>query len=311
MREKVKGTAPRVWSVGGGKGGVGKSVIAANLSVALAQNGHRVVVLDADLGGANVHTLLGMADPRKGLADFLMKRVAALDDVRVPTPVENLWLISGARALLDMANPKYTQKEKILRHIASLDVDHVVLDIGAGSAFNTLDFFLFADRGVLVVVPDPTSIENAYHFLKAAFYRKLKRAKLSDQVREIVGRMMSEMKARGIRSPRDLIDNVALEDAAVGEILAHQASAFTPGILVNRVRTPEHRRLGEEIGVACRDYFGTEIDFLGCIDDDILVNQSIVQRRPHLEIYPGSPFGRSISSLAGGLLERSEVKNDH
>ena len=309
MSESIRRTGPRVWAVGGGKGGVGKSVIAANLGVALAQSGQDVVLFDADLGGANLHTLLGMSGPRLGLADFLSKRVASLQEVRAPSPVVGLSLISGARALHDMANPKYSQKEKILRQIARLDADHVVLDIGAGSAFNTLDFFLFADRGILVVVPDPTSIENAYHFLKAAFYRRLNRAKPGEEIREVVGRVMSEMKARGIRSPRDLIDNVADEDTVAGEFLAHQARTFRPGILVNRVSMPDHRRLGEQIGLACRDYFGTEIDFLGCVDDDILVNRSILQRKAHLELYPTSPFGRSIDTLAVGLLERSEVSD--
>ncbi len=300
-----------MWAVGGGKGGVGKSVISANLGVALARSGQRVVVFDADLGGANLHTLLGMSDPPRGLADFLSRDVATLQEVRIPTPVEGLSLISGARGSLDMANPKSTQKQKILRHIGKLDADHVVLDIGAGSAFNTLDFFLFADRGILVVVPDPTSIENAYHFVKSAFYRRLNRAKPDERVREVVGRVMSEMKARGIRSPRDLIDNVAEEDTSAGEFLANQARSFRPGILVNRVSMPDHRKLGEQIGLACRDYFGTEIDFLGCVDDDILVNRSILQRRPHLEMYPTSPFSRSVNALAGCLLDRSEVTDDH
>ncbi len=310
MSECIRGTGPRVWAVGGGKGGVGKSVISANLGVALARLDQRVVVFDADLGGANLHTLLGMPNPRMGLADFLSRRVAALQEVCVPTPVEKLSLISGSRALFDMANPKHSQKEKILRHIDALDADHVVLDIGAGSTFNTLDFFLFADRGILVVVPDPTSIENAYHFLKAAFYRRLNRAKPGEGVREVVGRVMSEMKARGIRSPRDLIENVAGEDSEAGEFLAHQARTFRPGILVNRVAVPDHRRLGEKIGLACRDYFGTEIDFLGCIDEDILVSRSVLQRKPHLQLYPTSPFGRSVNALAELLLERSEVSDD-
>ena len=310
VSESIRGTAPRVWAVGGGKGGVGKSVISANLGVALARSSQQVVVFDADLGGANLHTLLGMSEPRLGLADFLSREVATLQEVRVPTPVEGLSLISSTGGPLDMANPKSAQKEKIFRHLAALDADHVVLDIGAGSAFNTLDFFLFADRGILVVVPDPTSIENAYHFLKAAFYRRLNRAKPGEGVREVVGRVMSEIKGRGIRSPRDLIDNVAEEDAIAGEFLALQARTFRPGILVNRVRRPEDCRLGEQIGLACRDYFGTEIDFLGCVDDDVLVNRSVLQRRPHFELFPASPFGRSIKALAADLLERSEVLDD-
>jgi len=310
MSESNRETGPRIWAVGGGKGGVGKSVISANLGVALARSGQQVVVFDADLGGANLHTLLGMPDPRLGLADFLSRDVATLQEVRTPTPIEGLSLISGARGPLDMANLKSAQKQKILRHMALVEADHVVLDIGAGSAFNTLDFFLSADRGILVVVPEPTSIENAYRFLKAAFYRKLNRAKPGEGVREVVGRVMSEIKVSDIYSPRELIDRVAEKDALAGEFLALQARTFRPGILVNRVSTPEHRLLGEQIGLACRDYFGTEIDFLGCVDDDALVNRSVLQRRPHLELFPASPFGRSIKALAADLLERSEVLDD-
>ena len=86
----------------------------------------------------------------------------------VQTSVPNLWLVSGNQALLEMANPKHSQKEMLFRHIRGLDVDDVLLDLGAGSAFNVLDFFLLARRGLVVVTPEPTAIENAEHFLKAA-----------------------------------------------------------------------------------------------------------------------------------------------
>ena len=177
---------PRIWAIGGGKGGVGKSVIATNLAATLAGAGKKVVLVDADLGGANLHTLLGVPNPKTSLSDFISKKVPNLSDVMSSTTVENLWLVSGARALVDMANPNFGQKGKILRHINTLDADHVVLDLGAGSAFNVLDFFLVARKGVLVVVPEPTSVENAYHFLKAAFFRKLKRAEPRTQVRAAV-----------------------------------------------------------------------------------------------------------------------------
>jgi len=135
---------PRIWAIGGGKGGVGKSVIATNLAATLSRAGNRVVLVDADLGGANLHTLLGVPNPKTNLSDFISKKVPNLSDVMTPTLVENLWLVSGARALVDMANPNFSQKGKILRHINTLDADHVVLDLGAGSAFNVLDFFLVA-----------------------------------------------------------------------------------------------------------------------------------------------------------------------
>ena len=138
---------PRIWAIGGGKGGVGKSVIAANLAVAVAQSGARVALVDADLGGANLHTLLGISTPQRNLADFVARRVASLDRVMTPTSTENLWLVSGARALLEMANPNFGQKGKILRHICALDVDHVFLDLGAGSAFLSTSSCMYAMSG--------------------------------------------------------------------------------------------------------------------------------------------------------------------
>jgi hypothetical protein len=147
-------TAPRVWAIGGGKGGVGKSVITANLALAVARTGARVALVDADLGGANLHTMVGLPSPKLNLSDFIARRVGSLAEIMNPTPYDNLWLVSGARALLETANPNYGQKGKILRHIANLDVDHVFLDLGAGTALNVLDFFLVARKGILVVVPE-------------------------------------------------------------------------------------------------------------------------------------------------------------
>ncbi len=159
--------------MGGGKGGVGKSVIASSLAAAIAGTGRRCAVIDVDLGGANLHTLLGVSRPRRTLSHLLTGEVGSLAELMVQTSVPNLWLVSGNQALLDMANPKHSQKEKLFRHIRGLDVDDVVLDLGAGSAFNVLDFFLLARRRLVVVTPEPTAIENAEHFLKAALYRSL------------------------------------------------------------------------------------------------------------------------------------------
>lgn len=301
MNDPVNNRSPKTWAIGGGKGGVGKSVIAANIAVALAESGQRVVILDADLGGANAHTLFGMAGPKLGLSDVFAKRVDHLDAVRVETPVDGLSLISGARALLEMANPKFAQKTKILRQVMALDADHVILDIGAGSAFNILDFFLSAHRGILVVVPEPTSIENAYHFLRAAFYRFLKHTEPREVVREVVQSVSSDLENRGIRSPKDLIDAVGRESSQAGDALRRQAQKFKPGVIVNRVRTPDQKRLGEQIGLACRDYFGTDIEVLGSIDEDLLVSQSVLQRRPILKSFPASPFGRGIRSIVDRL----------
>jgi flagellar biosynthesis protein FlhG len=232
--------------------------------------------------------------------------VADLEGVMAATPFEGVSLISGARALLEMANPKYAQKEKILRHILALDVEHVILDLGAGSAFNVLDFFLAAHQGILVIVPEPTSIENAYQFLKSSFFRKLKRATPRHRVLATVKKALHDADLETATSPRQLIDRAERIDPDVGRSLRAEADGFSPALVLNRVVTEEHRHLGKQIGDACRDYFGAEMTLLGCVDSDPLVTLSILQRKPAVALFPDSPFARAIDSVTDRLLASTE-----
>jgi flagellar biosynthesis protein FlhG len=292
--------------VGGGKGGVGKTVITANAAICLAQMGNRCVALDADLGGANLHTVLGIPSPDFTLTDFLRRKVTSLAEILAPTPFPNLHLVSGSRALLEMANPHYTQKEKLIRHISELDVDFVILDLGSGSAFNTLDFFLTADEGVLIVLPEPTSVENAYHFIKAAFYRKLKKATKRSGVAEAIDKAMGEKVARGIQSPRTLINNVLKINPEAGRILQEEANDFNPNIIVNQTRKFDDRDLGKDIAHACRDYFGVGIRYLGHIEEDNSLREAVRLRKAVMDAFPSSPFARSIRALVQNLLAGRE-----
>jgi flagellar biosynthesis protein FlhG len=169
---RASARARRVIAIGGGKGGIGKSLVAVNLAIELARREERVVLVDADLGGANLHTCLGIDLPRRTLSDFIERRAQRIEDVVTPTGIPGLGLISGAMDHLDAANPKYAQKMRLMRSIQSLDVDHVILDLGAGTHLNVLDLFLVSDHGILVLVPEPTAVENVYRFVKAAFWRR-------------------------------------------------------------------------------------------------------------------------------------------
>ena len=139
-----KDAVPVIWAVGGGKGGVGKSVISTLLAFWLVRMGKRTILVDMDLGGANLHTLLGIKSPERTLNDFVTRRYSALEDICIPTPEKKLRLISGASEILSLSNPHFSQKVKIIKNIFKLDADYVILDLGAGTSFNVLDFFLFA-----------------------------------------------------------------------------------------------------------------------------------------------------------------------
>lgn len=104
----------KLWAIGGGKGGVGKSIITLLLGVRLAKLGVKVILVDADLGGANLNILLGIRYPLHTLEDFMQKRVDYLEDALTSTPIPNLRLLCGADDILGIANPKFVQKKGYL-----------------------------------------------------------------------------------------------------------------------------------------------------------------------------------------------------
>ena len=293
---------PCIWAVGGGKGGVGKSVVSSSLGIALAQRGERCVLIDADLGGANLHTLLGMRSPKRTLSAFIRGDVKRLPELLTDAPVPGLQLVSGARALLGMANPTHSQKSRLLRHIRALDVDHVILDLAAGSAFNVLDFFLEADRGLLVVTPEATSIENAYHFLKAAFMRSLRQTAKRESIRSPVQRVLDHFARRRALSPRELLRAVRAADPDAGRALLAQARCFRPELVVNQIRDTEDRKLGDRIAAACRDHLGARVRVLGSIDADEAVRVSLRRRRPALLEYPDRGFALDVETIVNRML---------
>jgi len=297
---------PRIWAVGGGKGGVGKSVVSSNLAAAMAAAGRRCAVIDADLGGANLHTLLGVSRPRYTLSHLLTGDVSSLSDVMVQTSVPNLWLVSGNQSLLEMANPTHHQKEMLVRQIRSLDVDDVVLDLGAGSAFNVLDFFLLARRGLVVVTPEPTAIENAEHFIRVAFYRSLREVARRPDVAAAIRRLRENGRARRLHSAGQLIALVRAIDPPAAKPLEDRAQAFAPLLIVNQARTPEQRAVGPRIAASCRERLGASIEFAGALDADANVAEAVARQQLVLQAFPLSRFSRHIEALAERLQRGEE-----
>jgi flagellar biosynthesis protein FlhG len=291
----------RIIAVGGGKGGIGKTMVSSNLGIALARRGNRVLLVDADLGGANLHTCLGVAPPAHSLSDFVSRRIEHIEDVIVPTGIENVSLIAGAQDVLDAANPKYQQKLKLLRNLQMLDVDYLVLDLGAGTSFNVLDFFLIADHGVLVLLPEPTSVENAYRFVKAAFFRRLQyleeRLGISDLVEEALS-----SKEGVVRTPYEFVSKVRAQDAAVGERLERELRAFRVKLVVNQARTPGDQSVGQAVVSSWKKFFGLEMEFLGALHYDDEAWRAVRKRRPVLVECPGSEISAGILRIADRLV---------
>src|SRR5512137_2127714 len=294
----------RIIAVGGGKGGIGKSMISANLGIELARRGKRVVMVDADLGGANLHTTLGIDVPKRTLTDFIERRVSKIDEVVTPTGIENLGLISGALDHLEAANPRYAQKMRFLRHVQQMDVDYAILDLGAGTHTNVLDFFLVSDHGILVLVPEPTAVENAYRFIKAAFWRRMRNVA---QVFGYDALIRAVMASGSYKSPVDLIATVSERDPEAGAMLTRQLSGFRPRLVVNQARTAQEAEIGHAVVAAWKKYFGLEMDYLGAIPHDGDMWRTVRARRPLLLERPDAEAARAFEAIVDGILELDRV----
>ncbi|MEA1910988.1 MAG: P-loop NTPase, partial [Spirochaetota bacterium] len=162
--------------IASGKGGVGKTIFTANLAITLAKMGKTVIAIDLDLGSSNLHTCLGIKNRHPGIGNFIYNKEISLDSLLVKTDIDHLYFIPGDSLIPGTANLQYFIKKKLLKGIQSLVADYILLDLGAGSSYNIVDFFLISQTGLLVTTPETTSILSAYAFLKSAMFRMLFRS---------------------------------------------------------------------------------------------------------------------------------------
>ena len=294
----------KLWAIGGGKGGVGKSLVTANLSICLALMGYKVVSIDLDLGGANLHTCLGVPIPEKTLSDYLSKKVQSLNDLVTPTPIEGLSIISGAQDDVGIANLKQMHKAKILSKIRELNADFVLLDLGAGTTFNTLDFFISADQGILTALPEPTSIENTYRFIKSVYHRKLKMVEDLLEVGPLIDQAMNT-KINNNATPADLINRVIEINPQMGHKLKNEINKLIPRLVINQVRTQADIDIGFSMKIICKKYFGINLDYTGYLEYDATVWQSVKRRKPLLLEFPNSGLVSNFDRIVHRLLNIS------
>ncbi len=287
-----------IWTIGGGKGGSGKSFITTNIGVCLSKMGTRVILIDADLGGANLHTFLGILPPVPTLSDFIKKRVTQLHDLLIQTNIPNLKLLTGAQDLLNAADAKNVQKRKLLRSIKDLESDYILVDLGGGNALNVLDFFLMSDGGILVVTPEPTAIENTYRFLKSAFYRRLKQTVSSYSAKTLIDQTMDPKNEAGIQTPYDLFQEVKRINEEDGRRMMEEASKFHPNLILNQVRSKKDIEIGFSMRSACHQYFGIHLHYLGYIVFDQEVSNSIRKRKPLMVENDKSKAAQCLKEIA-------------
>ncbi|HOD69832.1 MAG: Flagellum site-determining protein YlxH [Deltaproteobacteria bacterium ADurb.BinA179] len=298
----------KIIAVAGAKGGTGKSVFSANLGMLLHRAGWKTVVVDLDLGGADLHVYLGeKCVPEVTINDFINRRVERLSDTVVRKEHRPM-LIAGNCAELGIANIPFMKKIRLIEKIRRMNVDYVVLDLGAGTDFNTLDFFLCGDYGIVISTLDQPAYLEAYAFMKSALQRRLTRLFSADSsaggtksgaLKEIVEKEIRMPKAGNSGTVRELLDAVGRCDPVSLPLIADEIMNFTPHLVINRCfDTGEARRIAETIRSVARQRLSIEVNYLGAISKHLFIERSTSHvHHPLVERRCCSPFAGELSAI--------------
>lgn len=296
-------------AVGGGKGGVGKSFISSSIAIFLAQLGYETLAIDLDLGGANLHTSLGLPLNNVGINEFILDPQAKLESMLQPTHWPKLKLLSGSSEALDVANVDEIQRSRIMSSIYRHKTDFTVLDLSAGTHQATLDFFLMAKHKVVVFTPEPSSIENAYRFLKASFFRKLRRYEHQLQLKLQIDELLANRDTHGIKNPSDLIRVLVKREPVLGMKLKNIMEDLGFKIVMNQARTRQEIDMGYALQSVCNKYFGFPCDFLGGLEYDNAVWQSLRQKHHLLMANRQSHLYAQLMGIARKIAKPQAAKN--
>ena len=304
----VNQTNKKIIAVGGAKGGVGKSMLAANLAVGLALLGQKVVLADLDLGGADVHLYVGVKSLAKTWNDFLDKKADSIKDILTPTAFKGLSLIGGDSSKLGSANLPYSQKLKIMRHLKELETDYLVVDLGGDTTYNGLDFFLLADQKIVVSGTEPASVLDSYTFVKVVFNRFLERffsdhkslKDLADQIRD------GSLEKSENYSQDFIYQEVRARDPQAYLLLKKQFDQFRLSIVLNMTESSKDVRIAESMQKLVKDKCFLDIGILGTIPFDKVVRKAARGFTPIVVENPKCQASRNIHQMLAAIILHRE-----
>lgn len=296
----------QIWGVGGGKGGTGKSFVASGLGVCLAEKGLKVVMVDADFGGANLHTYFGVLKPAQSYREFVQDGTP-LNELLLETPIPGLSFIAGDLNSSGENPLTYALKMKFFRQLRKLDADVVLLDLGAGSHRKTLDIFLETDRMIVVTVPERMAIENLYIFIKSAFFRKLSplfgKAGIRDEARDVWKRRESY----NIHSMEEFTDHLSLHFVKFGQLFEEEMKKFRIHVVLNKVRDYRQTETGFAVKSMAEKYLGIPASFAGHIRYDREFWDRLQQDRGYLSRVSAARLMVDMCRISDLLADGMEV----
>ena len=280
------GTGKKTIAMGGGKGGVGKTIISVNLALALSQMNKRVTLFDGDFGNANCNTLLGMTRVESSVEDYLCKDLS-LEEVMLSTSYPQLSLICGAQNKADdLISGK---RQRLLNDISMIDCDCLVIDLGAGVSDDALDLYKLANEKIIILTPQFTALQNAYGFIKSAFYHDLKENNGSAAFLEEAG--SDPVRLKSLVGSLDSDNSTRAEFTRVAERQSFK-------IVGNMVDSEKDLKIIENLQQVVKDYLNIESMVLGTFESSKAIQSSVNRLTPFVALDPEAKNSREIKWIA-------------
>ena len=295
----------KIIPVAGGKGGVGKSVLAANIALSMAMYGKKAVLVDLDLGGSNIHTLLGEKNTRPGIGNFVSGRDFGMNDLIRPTQWENLHYVPGDVLVYGLGELSKSMKTKILKNILDIDADYIIIDLGGGTNFTVVDFFLISNSGLIVTTPQNMAVMNAYSFLKNYVFRFLQRAfgAVNKDVSTQLKKTLKERRPEETKTVTQVVAEIGAKDPAAGEKAEAFLEVLQPKLLLNKVREPGDVALAEGLRDLCFRNLSINLECLGTVMESWKVDHSVELQNPFVVDYPDEIVTGEIHRIAQKVIQ--------
>ncbi len=288
--------------VASGKGGVGKSLLSANLAIALGQQGKKVVLVDLDLGASNLHLVIGQHPGSASLGSWFTEK-SDFKDIIQPTDYQNVSFIAGDNQIPDLTSLKHVQKVRLIRNLKNIDTDYVILDLGAGTHQFILDMFLLSPQGIIVSAPAVTATLNGYLFLKNAVFRLLyttyKRGTPGRSYLDEIKKDSSTMQKLYIPQ---LIQGLARVDPQTTQVFINRMQQFRPRLVMNMIEDPKDADRAQRIKASCNQYLGLELEYLGLMYRDLFQDKALAAQLPVVVYKPQSVLGQAVYRIADKVI---------
>ena len=300
----------RVIPIASGKGGVGKSLVSANLGIAFAQNGKRVVLADLDLGASNLHLVLGHQAPQTGIGTWLGNTKTNFSNVIADTDVRGLRFIPGDNEIPGAANLTLFQRKTLVKKLLELkeETDILILDLGAGTHQSILDLFLLSNQGIIVSAPAVTAVLNAYVFLKNSVFRLMYSSFAKGTPAH---NYLEKVRKEGSGGHQKLyipkmLPEIEKTDPASHEKFIKRLEEFRPRLIMNMVDEPKDADVAMKIRRSCEEYLDLKIEHMGIIYRDMIQDKALAGRLPIILYKPQSVLSQAIYRIADKILETPE-----